>query len=45
MRFNSKAKDIQKLSEKTIKDISAARARIKKGNFVSEKDAITRLKL
>ena len=36
-------KENPELSEETIVAINAARARIKKGNFVSEKDAMARL--
>ena len=36
-------KENPQLSEETIIAIDAARARIKKGNFVSEEDAMTRL--
>jgi predicted transcriptional regulator len=36
-------KENPELSEETIAAIDAARTRIKKGNFVSEKDAMDRL--
>lgn len=36
-------KENPELSEETITAIDSARARIKKGNFISEKDALGRL--